>query len=183
MLPVDAQQAKSYLHGDGQVKGLPPIAHDFRQIGLNSLQAKEQQDQLKPQIHVSTKAGDHNFALGSEKNPYTSIQAAVDNAPKGSVINVHRNGNEPYREKVSINRSDIVLTTDRNNPAVIDLGGAVKGKGNAAISIGSGAHDVDVKNFEIRNFSGQTAGIRVDGANINNVTIAGNKPTFREKPQ
>ncbi|MBS2010381.1 MAG: hypothetical protein JST01_25245 [Cyanobacteria bacterium SZAS TMP-1] len=172
LAPIEPQAAKAYLHGDG--KGLPPIARDFRQLGLNSLREKEARDQLKPQVHVSTRPGDRNFPLGSEQNPYTSIQSAVDRAPRGSVINVHRQGNDTYKETVSINRSDIVLTTDRNNPAIIDLAGKRPSKDTPAISIGSGVHDVDVKNFEIRNFSGQSAGIRVDGANINNITIAGN---------
>lgn len=172
MEAVPADLSAAYLHGDA--KGLPPIAQDFARRGLNSLAASEAAEVGKPQVHVSTRAGDVRFALGSEQNPYTSIQSAVDHAPAGSVINVHRVGNDVYHERVAIGRSDLTVRTDSTNPAVLEPGRGAKGRGNAGFSIGSGVHDVAIKNFEIRDFTGLSAGIRVDGSSIRNITIAGN---------
>lgn len=167
---VRPEEIKAYFHRDGN--NLPPIADDFKQIALNSLKEKEAQDLLKPQIHVSTRPGNQKFPLGSRENPYTSIQAAVDKAPSGSVINVHRVGNDTYRAAVNIKRSDIVLQTDRDNPAVLDMQEQSGERG--AISVGSGVHNVDIKNFDIRNFSGFASGIRVDGNSISNINIVNN---------
>ncbi len=169
---VDSRAVKAYLHGNGKNDALPPIAKDFMQVGLNLVKKEEAADSSKPQIHVSTRAGISKFPLGSEQNPYTSIQAAIEKAPSGSVINVHRVGQDVFKERISINRSGLVLKTDRDNPAIIDLQN-VKGA-DAAIAIGSGVKDIGVRNFEIRNFSGRSAGISIEGANIENITISGN---------
>ncbi|MBP9092124.1 hypothetical protein KBI23_13940 [bacterium] len=169
---VDSKRAESYLHGDG--KNLPPIALGFKEIGLETLATASARDRLKPQLHVSTRQGDKAFPLGSRQNPYTSIQTAVDSAPSGSVINVHRVGTDVYKERVSITRSDLVVQTDERNPAVLDLAGKTTGRANAAFTVGSGSSDISIKNFEIRNFTGSTAAIRIDGSNIDNITVAGN---------
>jgi hypothetical protein len=169
---VDSKKAENYLHGDG--KTLPPIAQGFKDIGLETLTVASARDNSKPQVHVSTRQGDKTFPLGSRENPYRSIQTAVDNAPSGSVINVHRVGTDVYKERVSITRSDLVLQTDVKNPAVLDLAGKTSGRANAAFTIGSGSSDISIKNFEIRNFTGRTAAIRIDGSNIQNITVAGN---------
>lgn len=169
---VDSKKAENYLHGDG--KNLPPIAQGFKDIGLETLTVASARDKSKPQLHVSTRQGDKAFPLGSGENPYRSIQTAVDNAPSGSVINVHRVGTDVYKERVSITRSDLVLQTDVKNPAVLDLAGKTTGRANAAFTVGSGSSDISIKNFEIRNFTGSTAAIRIDGSSINNVTVAGN---------
>ncbi|MBX9721760.1 MAG: right-handed parallel beta-helix repeat-containing protein, partial [Candidatus Obscuribacterales bacterium] len=168
--PADVKQ---YLEGGKDNKGLPPIAKDFMQVGRNELKEKEASDALKPQVHVSQQAGDKAFPLGSEKNPYITIQSALDHAPEGSVINVHA-GPKPYNEHLSINRSDLVLSTDPKNPAVIDLQNKGQAGHQAAIEVKSGVHDVDIKNFEIRNFSGDSSAIRVEGQNISKINIVGN---------
>jgi len=170
--PIDPTKAERYLHGDG--KGLPPISKAFKDIGLETLAAATAKDSSKPQIHVSTRPGDKAFPLGSKENPYTSIQSAVDKAPTGSVINVHRVASDVYKERVSVTRSDLVLQTDARNPAVLDLAGKTTGRANAAFAIGSGSSEISIKNFEIRNFTGNVAAIRIDGSNIHNITVAGN---------
>ncbi len=176
--PVPLERAnptdvKHYLEGGKGDKGLPPIAKDFMQVGRNELKEKEANDARKPQVHVSQKAGDSAFPLGSEKNPYLTIQSALDRAPEGSVINVHA-GPKPYNEHLSITRSDLVLSTDPKNPAVIDLENKGQAGHKAAIEVKSGVHDVDIKNFEIRNFSGDSSAIRVEGENISKINIVGN---------
>lgn len=170
--PVSTRDAVAYLSGDG--KGLPPIARDFKQIGMNALKDKEAQDALKPQLHVAKTGGDSRYPLGTERNPYPSIQKAIDAAKPGSVINVHRNGNDSYNETLNILKSDIVLTTDAKNPAVIDLKNGRPQDGESAITIGSGTHNVDIKNFEIKNFSNYQSAIKLEGSDIKNINIAGN---------
>ncbi len=170
--PVSTKDVIPYLNGDG--KGLPPIARDFKQIGINALRDKEAQDALKPQIHVAKTAGDNRYPLGSERNPYNSIQGAIDAAKPGTVINVHKNGNGSYNETLNILKSDIVLTTDPKNPAVIDLKNGRPQDGESAVTIGSGVHNVDIKNFEIKNFGNYQSAIKVEGFDIKNINIAGN---------
>lgn len=150
---------------------LPPIAKRFEQYGLSLLTAEEKSENLRAQIYVS-KTGRERF---EEKIPhgatiYKSIQEAVDKAPANSVINVMP---DIYREKIAL-KSDIVLKTDPNNPAVIDNGKRTTGKGTAPFSIESNVSNVGIKNFEIRNFDGSNSGIEVRGSNIKNITLSGN---------
>ena len=172
---IDTRDLKEYLHGNGNGNGdgrsLPPIAADFQRLGLATLAEQEKADKLKPQIYVSQKAGDPRQPLGSKDNPFQTIQQAVDKAPPLSVINV---GPGIYKEKVKVGRSDLTIQTDSGQPAVIEPGKGAGGRGDAAFSIGSDINNVAIKNFEIRNFTGTEAGIKVDGKNISNVTLAGN---------
>lgn len=96
-----------------------------------------------------------------------SIQAAIDKAAEGSVIQV-----EPgvYRERLDITRDNIVLKGD--GKAIIDLDG--KNTSGAAINI-SGRKDVTIDGFEIRNVRGgdTPTGIRVDGAS-SDITLRNN---------
>lgn len=170
---IDTRDLKEYLHGNGNGDGrsLPPIAADFQRLGLATLAEQEKADKLKPQIYVSQRAGDPRQPLGSKDNPFQTIQQAVDKAPPLSVINV---GPGIYKEKVKVGRSDLTIQTDSGQPAVIEPGKGAGGRGDAAFSIGSDINNVAIKNFEIRNFTGTEAGIKVDGKNISNVTLAGN---------
>ncbi|MBL8081952.1 MAG: hypothetical protein JNN26_05010 [Candidatus Obscuribacter sp.] len=170
---IDTRDLKEYLHGDGSGDGnsLPPIAEDFQRLGLATLAAQEKADKLKPQIYVSQRTGDSRHPLGSKDNPFQTIQQAVDKAPPLSVINV---GPGIYKEKVKVGRSDLTIQSDPQNPAVLEPGKGAGGRGDAAFSIGSDINNVAIKNFEIRNFTGTEAGIKVEGKNISNITLAGN---------
>lgn len=176
MSKVDGREVRDYLASPaaadaGNPENLPPIARDFKKVGLASIAKEEAADNVKPQIYVSKQAGDNRFAQGSKENPYQSIQNAVDKAPAGSVINVESG---TYREKVKIDRSNLVLKTNPDRPAVIEPGAGASGRGDAGFSIGSNMQDIAIKNFEVRNFSGREAGIMVDGKNISNITISNN---------
>lgn len=168
-LPVDGREAKEYLHGDG--KSLPPIARDFANIGRHMLQQQEAAEKLRPQIYVAQKSGDSRFPQGTKENPFTSIQDAVDRSAGGTVINVAPG---IYRERIKVDRSDISIKTNPENPAIIEPGAGAKGRGDAGFSISSYTSNVAIKNFEIRNFDGTKGGIRIDGRNISDITIAGN---------
>lgn len=137
-------------------KDLPPVAEIFERNALGELGPEP-----KPNVYVSKDRTDKNIPVGS--TVYSSINEAVQKSRPGSVIQVLPG---IYRESVNFgaSNSNIVLQTDRSNPAVIDGGN---------ISIKSGAHDIAIRNLEVRNFSGRSAGIRVDGSNIKNITIAG----------
>lgn len=160
---VNPEEAHRFLRGTGAK--LPPVALAMREKGSEILRKQDEAERARPQIYVSTRKGDSSFPLGSVQNPYTSIQSAVDAARDGSVINVRRVGSDVFRENVLIRRSNIVLKSDENNRAVIDGG---------SIRVGSGVHNVGIKYFEIKNFSGREAAIRVDGQNIREITIGGN---------
>jgi hypothetical protein len=138
-------------------KDLPPIAERFEKDALDKLGPLAQAT-----IYVSNDVSKAGIPPGAPT--YRSINQALDRAPAGSVIKVMPG---TYNERVSLSekQSNISLITDRDNPAVISGGG---------FRITSGAHDIQIRNFDVRNFSGQEAGIRVDGTNINNITIAGN---------
>lgn len=168
-LPVDGREARAYLHGDG--KSLPPIARDFANVGRHMLQKQEEAEKLRPQIYVAQKGGDSRFPQGTKENPYTSIQDAVDRSAGGTVINVAPG---VYKERIKVDRSDISIKTSESNPAIIEPGVGAKGRGDAGFSIGSYTSNVAIKNFEIRNFDGTKGGIRIDGRNISDITIAGN---------
>lgn len=168
-LPVDGREARAYLHGDG--KSLPPIARDFANLGRHMLQKQEEAEKLRPQIYVAQKGGDSRFPQGTKENPYTSIQDAVDRSAGGTVINVAPG---VYKERIKVDRSDISIKTSESNPAIIEPGVGAKGRGDAGFSIGSYTSNVAIKNFEIRNFDGTKGGIRIDGRNISDITIAGN---------
>lgn len=176
MSPVDGREVREYLANPTRPdaknpENLPQIAQDFKKLGLASIAKEDAADKMKPQVYVSKQAGDSRFPQGSKENPYQTIQNAVDKAPDGSVINVESG---IYREKVKIDRSNLVLKTDANKPAVIEPGSGATGRGEAGISVGSNTQDIAIKNFEVRNFSGREAGIMVDGKNISNITIANN---------
>ncbi len=128
-------------------------------------------DWQKPKIFVSKRPGDERYQPGTKANPCASIQTAVDNAPPGSVINVEQG---IYKERIQIGKSNLVVQTDAENPAVIEPGGKTAGRGTAGFSVGSNIYDVAIKNFEVRKFSGLEAGIKVEGKNISNIIIAGN---------
>lgn len=138
-------------------KAVPPIAERFEAHALRELGPEAQ-----PDIYVSKTPGDRNLPPGARV--YGSINEAVRNAAPGSVIQV---GEGVYNEQVNLSerQSNLVIQTDRQNPAVISGGG---------FRITSGSHDITVRNFDIRNFSGHDAGIRIDGSDIHDITIAGN---------
>ena len=138
-------------------KDLPPIAEQFEQDALKQLGPE-----AKPTIYVSKTATDKGIPPGARS--YRTISDAVKNATDGSVIQVLAG---EYNERVNLGEknSNITIQTDRNNPAVLNRGG---------FRVGSNAHDITIRNFEIKNFGSFDAGIRVDGSNIRNITIAGN---------
>lgn len=138
-------------------KDLPPIAERFEQEALKQLGPE-----ATPTMYVSKDANDKNIPAGAKS--YRSISEAVKNAPAGSVIQVLPG---IYNERVTLGErnSNITIQTDRQNPAVLNGGG---------FNVVSHAHDISIRNFEVKNFSAHGAGIRVDGQNIRNVTIAGN---------
>lgn len=138
-------------------KDLPPIAERFEKDALAKLGPEP-----RPTIYVSKDSADKN--IPADAKTYRSISEAVKNATAGSVIKVMPG---TYNERINLgeSNSNITLITDGSNPAVISGGG---------FRIGSGAHDISIRNFDVRNFSNFDAGIRVDGTNINNITIAGN---------
>lgn len=169
-VPVNPQDAKSFLTSDAGK--LPPVAEALRHHSLNTIKDETNSDELKPQVYVSQSGGDRNGAPGSRSNPFRRIQDAVNSAPSGSVINV---GAGTYKERVSIGRSDLVVRTDADRPAVLDLAGQTTGTAEAAFAIRSNVRNIAVRNFEIKNFNGDdTAAIKIDGENIHNVTISGN---------
>lgn len=137
-------------------KDLPPVAEIFEKNALAELGPDQ-----KPNVFVSKDRSDRNIPQGA--TVYSSINEAVQKSKPGSVIQVMPG---VYRESVNFgaSNSNLVLQTDRLNPAVIDGG---------SVNIRSGAHEISIKNLEVRNFSGQEAGIRVDGSNIRKITIAG----------
>ncbi len=138
-------------------KDLAPIAEKFEADALQNLSPE-----AKPNIYVSKEANDK--ALPANAESYRSINEAIKHAKAGSVIQVLPG---VYNEKINLGagQSDLTIQTDRRHPAVINGGG---------FRIGSGAHDIMIRNFEVKNFSGRDAGIKIDGSNIKNITIAGN---------
>ena len=165
---IDPRRASDLLTGNTR-DALPPIALKFENYGLSLLQAEDDREKQKPQVYVSNKANDANIPRGATVFP--SIQSAADKAPEGSVINVMPG---VYKEHVLISRSNLTFKTERNARAILDGKGNITGLGSSAFSISSNTHDVAIKNFEIRNLSGDS-GIFVGGRNINNITIAGNE--------
>lgn len=138
-------------------KDLPPVAERFEKDALDKLGPLP-----APTIYVSKDS--HNADIPRGATTYRSITEAVNNATAGSVIKVMPG---TYYESIKLGekQSNIALITDRDNPAIISGGN---------IRISSGAHDISIRNFDVRNFSGHDSGIRVDGTNIDNITIAGN---------
>ncbi len=136
-------------------KDLPPIAEIYEKQALAELGPDK-----TPTIFVSKDGKD----VPEGAKVYKSINEAMNKATAGDVIQVMPG---TYSEQVRFDKekSNITLQTSRENPAVIN-GGSIK--------VGSGTHDIAIKNFEVKNFSGQGAGIRVDGSDIKNITIAGN---------
>lgn len=151
---VDPMKAANML-ATPPSKEIPPVAERFEQDALAKLGPEP-----SPTIYVS-KDG-KNVPTGATK--YTSITEALRHATAGSVIQV---GPGVYNERVKLaaKHSKISIQTDRHNPAIIKDGG---------FNIGDGAHDLSIRNFDVRNFSGYGAGILIDGSNIKNITIAGN---------
>lgn len=138
-------------------KDLPPIAEKFEEEALRQFGPEK-----RPNIYVSKEANDRRIPFGVTS--YRTINEAVKHAPPGSVIQVLPG---VYRESIDIGPMQSMLTiqTDRQNPAIIDHG---------RFKINSGAHDLTIRNFDIQNFGGMTAGIRVEGSNIKNINIVGN---------
>lgn len=149
------------------IKAIPEL---FLKEGLRELNLLSTSDADKKQVYVS-----RDSTAFKKQNPnltvYDSVQAAVDGAPAGSVINVlpgkstaqYPKG-EPYTEDVQVTRSDIVIKTNEKMPATFTGG----------FSLGDGVHDVKIMNFDFRDFSGREAAIRVEGANIHDIVVGGN---------
>lgn len=138
-------------------KSIPPLAEIFENNALRELGPEP-----KPSVYVSKDPTDNKIPKGA--TAYRTIAEAVKNASPGTVIQVMPG---VYKETINLgpDQSNIALQTDRQNPAVIDGG---------SFRIGSGAHDISIRNFDVRNFSGQGGGIKIDGQSIRNITIAGN---------
>lgn len=161
----DALEA-SQLLSNRPGEELPRLALKFEQHGLSLLKSEETSESSRHQIYVSNERSSPRVTHGA--TVYRSIQQAINSAPDNSVINVLPG---KYSERITINRSNIVLKTDRANPAILD--GSGKGSPEAVVSITSNVSNVAIKNFEIANYRGQS-GILVDGSKIHNITIAGN---------
>lgn len=165
--PIDNAEVQRLLNTPPG-EDLPPIAKKFESYGSSLLQAEEAAEKLRTQIYVSTTGQEKQIPPGA--TVYNSIQQAVDRAPANSVINVMPG---VYKERIEL-RSNLVLKTDPDDPAIIDNSKRSTGRGSAPFSIGSGVSNVAIKNFEIRNFDASDSGIKVRGSNIQNITLAGN---------
>lgn len=153
------------LDSQEAAKIIDAIPELFRKEGMRELSILTADDAKKKQVYVSQDAA--NFR---KEHPgqvvYGSIQEAVNQAPKDSVINVlaGKNG-QAYSENIVIGRSDVSITTNQQNPATIERGG---------FNISSNIHNVKILNFDFRNFTGREAAIRVEGKNIDNIVVGGN---------
>ncbi len=157
--------ALTKLDSQEAAKIIGSIPELFRKEGMRELTMLTADDSKKKQVYVSQDASTYQ-----KQNPgkvvFSTIQEAVNKAPKDSVINVIAGTNgKAYTESVSVGRSDLTISTNQQSPAVIDGGG---------FNIGSNIHDVRILNFDFRNFTGREAAIRVEGKNIANIVVGGN---------